>query len=38
MNLKHRREVGHCATDDEIFKIALSMSDCYGVTFEIEES
>lgn len=26
------------ATDDEIFKIALSMSDCYGVTFEIEES
>lgn len=22
------------ATDDEIFKMALSMSDCYGVSFE----
>ena len=26
------------ATDDEIFKMALSMSGCYGVTFEIKES
>lgn len=25
------------ATDDEIFKMALSMSDCYGVSFEFLE-
>ena len=25
-------------TDDDIFKKALSMSDCYGVTFEIKET